>query len=174
MNKVLSIILYLIIVCNSTSAQWNVGAAYKFKSAVPDKGVGINISRNLPVQLPNWGVSIRAELDLFRSSEIDSKNILKKYHSENYHIQVVTTFFTKNIYPYLGFGGGYSHQKINDLNKGGIILTFLTGLKLPLDTFFYPYVEVQGVNYFVDFNLSGKEISSFQIKGVVGVNIIIK
>jgi hypothetical protein len=174
MYKVFSIILYLIIVCNSTIAQWNVGASYKFKAYVPENGIGIHVSRNLPVQHADFGFNIRAEINIFRSSE-NSEEGKKNYLSEDYHAEFITTFFLKNYYPYLGFGGGYGHINLNELNKGSIILCLIAGIRFPVSRFFYPYIEVQGFNYFSDLNkdLAKKDISSFQVRGVIGVSFIL-
>ena len=157
-----------------TSAQWNVGASYKFKSDVPDKGVGINVSRNLPVQSPDFGFKIRAEIDLFRSSEIDAQGNKRNFLSEDYRAELITTFFFRNFYPYFGFGGGYGHININNLNKGSALFSFLAGVRLPLSIFFYPYVEIQGLNYFANLNEpAAKNISSFQLRGTAGVMFLL-
>lgn len=175
MHKVYFIILYLIILCNSTFAQWNVGVSYKLKGDAPENGIGIHVSRNLPIQSPVLGIKVRAEVDIFRSSEVDEQGIKRNFLGEDYHAELITTFFLRNFYPYFGFGGGYGHINVNQLNKGSIIFSLLAGVRFPVSRFFYPYIEVQGINYFSELNknLSKKGISSFQIRGVLGVSLIL-
>src|SRR5690606_35699179 len=48
--------------------QWETGASYKIKSDIPKHGIGINISRNLPLQGATFGVHLRAEVNLFRET----------------------------------------------------------------------------------------------------------
>jgi hypothetical protein len=158
--------------------QWQIGASFNFKNEIPEKGIGVNINRNLPFQRAAFGVKLRAGIDLFRQSgteTIDGRNVERSFKSEDYHIEIIGSFFFRNFSPYFGFGFGYSRININELNEGSLLFSLLAGLSIPINNFINPYIEIQAFNYFSDFDpaLSGRDISSFQLRGAAGISFSI-
>jgi len=162
--------LVILLIAPLTFSQWETGASYKIKNDVPENGLGIHISRNLPVQRADFGVKVRAEVNLFR--QIENKI---NYLSEDYHLTAIGSLFFKNFSPYFGFGIGYGELNINRFNWQGFVFTLITGINFPITDFINPYIEIQGIKYFADFDsrLTGKIISTYQLRGVVGISFSI-
>ncbi|HSP87596.1 MAG TPA: hypothetical protein VLN45_05650 [Ignavibacteriaceae bacterium] len=162
--------LLIFLIAPLTLSQWQVGASYKIKSDVPENGIGFFLSRNLPVQRADFGLKVRAEINLFRQNE----NKIN-YLSEDYNLNAIGSLFFKNFTPYFGFGAGYGELNINHFNWQGFVFNLLTGINFPISDFIKPYVEIQGIKYFADFDsrLTGKNISTYQFRGVIGISISI-
>ncbi len=176
-NKIMKIYLIVLIIAPLTLAQWEIGTSYKIKSDIPENGMGIHISRNLPFQRAAFGIKVRVEVNLFRQIETENKSgssVEKNYQSEDYHLNLIGSFFFKNFSPYFGFGIGYEQIGFNQLSSRSLLLTLIAGLSFPTN-FINPYIEIQGVNYFSDFDssLDKQDISSFQFRGVVGISFSI-
>ncbi len=171
--------LYLIFLFSPfTLAQWEIGVSYLIKNEIPENGIGINVSRNLPYQWPAFGIKARAGVDLFRQQEVQTFNGISKesnFTSEDFHIEIIGNFFLRNISPYFGFGSGYGNINVNQLHDGSFLINFLAGLNLSINNFIKPYLEVRGFNYFSDFDssISGKDISSFQFRAILGISFSI-
>jgi hypothetical protein len=164
----------VLLVAPLTISQWEFGASYKIKNEIPENGIGIHISRNLPFQRVAFGIKLRGEVNLFRQTDTENilgNNVDKNYLSEDYQLEAIGRFFFKNFSPYFGFGFGYGQIGINQLSSKSLLLILLAGLSFPL-SFINPFIEIQGVNYFSDFDssLKEKDISSFQFRGVIGVS----
>jgi len=173
----MKICLIVLLIAPFALSQREIGASYKIKNDVPKKGFGIHISRNLPFQSAALGIKVRAEVNLFRQTETENimgNSIQKNYQSEDYHLNLIGSFFFKNFSPYFGFGFGYGQIGINQLSSRGLVLTLLAGLNFQL-RFINPFIEIQGVNYFSDFDssLSARDISSFMFRGVAGISFAI-
>jgi len=166
--------LIVLLIAPLTLSQWEIGVSYKIKNDIPENGMGIHISRNIPFQRAAFGIKIRAEVNLFRQMETENVSgcsIKKNYRSEDYHMSLIGSFYFRNFSPYLGFGIGYGQIGINQLSSESLLLNLLIGLSFPIN-FISPYIGIQGVNYFSDFDssLAGKDISSFQFRGVLGLS----
>jgi hypothetical protein len=112
------------------------------------------------------GFKIRAGVDLFRSSEQD-----KKFLSEDYHVDLIGTFFIRNINPYFGLSTGMGHQYLNQFNEDIFFLGAIAGIKFPFTDFLHPFLEISSAKYFSSFDddITGRNISSLQFKGAVGI-----
>lgn len=168
--------IYLIVIITPlTFSQWESGFSYKIKNEVPQNGIGLMVSRNLPFQRPSFGIKIRGEINLFRQTETENilgKNIDINYLSEDYHVDAVVSLFYRNFSPYFGFGFGYGQMGGNRLSGKGALLILFAGLSFPV-SFINLYIEIQGVNYFFDSFLPRKDISSLQFRGAVGISFSI-
>lgn len=160
------ILLMILILVEASFAQWEVGGSYSRRSEVPENGFGICVSRNLPFQWATIGFKVRAGVDLFRSTEA-----AKKFLSEDYYVDLIGTFFFRNVNPYFGLRTGLGHQHINKFDENIFFLGVIAGMKFPLTELLHPYLEITSAKYFSSFdeNLIERDISSFQIKGAVGL-----
>jgi len=113
-------LLICLFAIETSFAQWEVGGSYSRRSELPENGFGISVSRNLPFQWATVGFKVRAGVDLFRSTEeefINNEVVEKKFLSEDYHVDLIGTFFFRNYNPYFGLSTGLGHQYINQFNK---------------------------------------------------------
>ena len=164
----MKLFLIFLLIAPFSFSQWSVGASYKINSEIPEQGFGIFVSRNLPYQGATFGIKARAEINLFAQTED------QKFISEDYNIHFIGEFYFRNFNPYYGLGFGYSQTGIEKLSSRSFILTLLIGAGFPVGAF-RPYIELQGINHFSEFesSLTEKNISSFQFRGVVGLSISI-
>ncbi len=169
---------YLIILLLSplTFSQWEAGVSYKLKNEIPENGFGFSISRNLPYQAATFGIKLRAELNLFRQKiKPDNSGTEQKFLSEDYNLNIIGEYYFKFLYPYFGIGTGYSELRSRDQNWQGVVFSLLIGSNFRFSDFIKPYIEIQGYKYFADFEslFIGKDISTYQLRLVLGVNISI-
>ena len=167
-------LLFIILFTIPIFSQWEVGGSFNFKNRIPEKGFGINISRNLPFQWATIGFKLRFGADIYRSTEEQIQNNIKrekKFLNEDYHIALIGTFFLENFNPYFGLGTGVGHEKINQFDENIFFVSVLTGVKFPVTDWLHPYLEISSIKYFSSFDeaKTGKDISSFQFKTAVGV-----
>ena len=168
------IVSYIILFTIPVFPQWEAGGSFNLKNEIPEKGFGINISRNLPFQWVTIGFKLRFGVDLYRSSEEEKQNdtkVKKKFLGEDYHIALIGTFFLKNFNPYFGLGTGVGHQDINQFDENIFFIGILSGLKFPVTNWLHPYLEISSIKYFSSFieAKTQKDISSFQLKAALGL-----
>ncbi|RPI68316.1 MAG: hypothetical protein EHM47_14645 [Ignavibacteriales bacterium] len=159
-------------------SQWETGASYKIKSETPKHGIGININRNLPFQGATFGIHLRAEVNLFRetaSVNFTGINEEDKFLSEDYNLHIIGNYFFRYFTPYFGFGLGYGELSTIRQSWQGFVLSLVAGNKFNISDIVNPYLEIQLFNYFADFEsrLWGKSMSTYQIRGAIGINISI-
>jgi hypothetical protein len=160
--------LFTVLFTHSLSAQWEGGASFNYKCEIPEKGVGVFIARNLPVQFALFGIKARAGIDHFFANESD-KNIF----NVNVSADLVTTLFYRDIHPYLILSFGGSHYSVNDFNDYLFTLGAGAGIKFPLSTQVQPFIEINSIKFFSNFDeeKTGRSISSAQLAGKAGIAI---
>lgn len=160
--------------------QWEIDPFISFKNESPKTGIGIYAGRNLPFQWPLIGFKIRGGIDYFY--EKINENKVEKYSSLNFNISTISTFFYRTVQPYLGFGLGVERLSIffhpsaiyeNQISKYIFFISGTAGAKLPITNNIYPFVELQVLKYFYNFDniLPDGNISALQLKGVIGICI---
>jgi hypothetical protein len=172
----MKILLLILLIAPLSFSQWEIGASYKIKSDIPENGFGFYFSRNLPYQGATLGIEARAEVNLFRQTENLSVNEVKQnFLSEDYNLHVIANYFLRNFSPYFGFGLGYGELSVNQVKVKwqSFVLSLVSGCKFQVYDFINPYIEIQGFNYFANFDsrLWGRDISTFQFRGVIGVSL---
>jgi hypothetical protein len=174
----MKIYILILIITPITLAQWEAGASYKIKSEVPENGFGISISRNTPYVGATFGIKLRSEVNLFRqTAEVNFAGVSedRKFLSEDYNLHIIGEYYLNYFLPYFGLGAGYGELNSGNEKQNGFILSLVIGNKFAFGDIINPYIEVQGFNHLgdMDLNLSGIDISSFQFRGTVGINISI-
>ncbi len=176
MHYLWKINLLIMILIAPVLAQWEVSPTINYKSEIPSKGFGIQLSRNLPVQFSDIGVKARFGIDLFRETrkeEISGIVNERKFLSEDYQLGIIGTLFFRYISPYFGINTGLSHYSIREFDNYIFVLGVITGIKIPVTSWLHPALEISSSNYFSSFNVesTGEEISSLQFTGRVVVII---
>jgi len=164
--------LLIFLIAPLAFSQWETGGSYKIKSDVPAFGFGFFISKKLPFQSPSIGIKVRAEVNLFRET-ITPAGKTSKFLSEDYNIHLIGEYYPRYLYPYFGLGFGYGELNAGSRNWRGFVLSLVIGSKFPVSDLINPYIEIQGYNYFADFDRRkwGRGISMYQLRGVAGITI---
>ncbi|MDX1373236.1 MAG: hypothetical protein R3321_12235, partial [Nitrososphaeraceae archaeon] len=139
-----------------------------YKSEIPETGLGINIARNLSFQFASFGIKWRIGAEIYRSNENQ-----KTIKNEEYHTELIITFFERYLNPYLGLSFGVGNYSVYNFNKFIFFLGSIGGIKFPIINWLHPFLEIYSNYYFSDFNIDQtlKEISSFQITAKAGIII---
>ena len=155
-------------------AQWEVSGTFNYKSEIPNVGLGIGAARNLPFQWPTIGLKVRAGIDLFKSTEIQTVNgaqSTERFSSEDFHVDLIATLFYRHIKPYFGLSMGVGHYSVNQFDEYLFFLGVLVGVKFSVATRFYLILEVDSYKYFSSFDSekTKRNISSLQFIGRAGI-----
>jgi len=185
-RKIRVLFLILFICSNFVYPQWQAGVSYSIKSGIPENGLGITISRNLPFQWPLIGFMVRAEANLFSTnSDFSGERALtvKNLKQTDIHLNILATFYPRYLQPYAGAGFGLSSliYETNDpdaeefiytkMRKNCFFIEGLAGFRLSSVRNFYPFIEVHTVRYFTSFRSINIDISSIQVCWRFGLNI---
>lgn len=176
MSKLTKIVLVIVVFSSLTLAQWEVSGTFNYKNEIPKKGIGIQVSRNLPFQFASFGIKVRFGIDLFRETgvqEINGKMRSRNFLSEDIQLDLISTLFFRHLSPYFGLRLGTGHYSVNQFNEYMFLLGVLTGVKVPITTWLHPMLEINVNNYFNSFDEKkiGRNISSVQFIGRIGVII---
>jgi len=146
-------------------AQWEAGVSFNYKSEIPETGIGINISRNLPLQFSAFGIKTRIGFDYFYADD-EGNNL-----NADLHADIIAIMFYQNVQPYFGLSFGGSRYSVNDFDEYIFFLGSLAGIKFPVTSWLHPFVEIYSNKYFSDFDEQKtiQSISSVQIAGRAGV-----
>ncbi|MCH8032757.1 MAG: hypothetical protein IH950_03225 [Bacteroidetes bacterium] len=174
MSVIQKIALMSVMFINPVLAQWEVNGSFNYKSEIPNVGLGIGAARNLPFQWPTIGFKVRAGIDLFRSTEIQTENGVQstiKFSSEDFHVDLIATLFYRYIKPYFGLSMGVGHYSVNQFNEYMFFLGALVGAKFTLAVWIHLFIEVDSYKYFSSFNTekTKRNISSLQFIGRAGI-----
>jgi hypothetical protein len=156
------------LLCCQALAQWEAGASFNYKNEIPEAGFGVFVSRNLPVQFASFGIKARFGGDVYFYKENDKTNI-----NTDIHADLISTFFYRYLHPYFVLRIGGNHYSINDFKKYIFLLGSGTGIKFPVSAMVRPFIEINLIKYFTDFNenLTMRSISSLQMAGRAGIII---
>ena len=162
-------VIVALLIVQPTTAQWEAGGSFNYKSEAPKTGIELYAGKNLPFQWATIGLKMRGCIDLYISKNGESK----VFTNENIHIDLVATLFYRYTSPYFGLSIGAGHYSVNDFNRFIFFPGILAGIKFPFSDSYQPYIEISTIKYLSNFeiNLTKQEISSFQFTGKVGLLI---
>lgn len=174
MSVIWKIALMSVMYITPVFAQWEVNGTFNYKSEIPNVGLGIGAARNLPFQWPIIGLKVRAGIDLFRSTEIQTVNGVQsteKFSSEDFHFDLIATIFYRHIKPYFGLSMGVGHYSVNQFDEYMFFLGALVGAKISLAVWIHLFTEVDSYKYFSSFDneKTKRNISSLQFTGRAGI-----
>ncbi|HEY7751512.1 MAG TPA: hypothetical protein VH917_04410 [Ignavibacteriaceae bacterium] len=145
--------------------QWEAGVSFNYKSEMLETGIGINVSRNLPIQFASFGIKSRIDFDYFFDNE-DRNNF-----NADLHADILAVLFYNDFQPYFGLSLGGSRYSINDFDEYIFFLGSLAGIKFLMFERIHLHLEAYLNNYFSDFSgsESTENISSLQAAGRIGI-----
>jgi hypothetical protein len=167
----MKILLLLIIITSTLSAQWLGGIAYQVKSSVPNNGAAFYAVKKLPYQFPDIGFNFKGKLNYFFSDQdvfINRTQLTDNFHETSVDLMLEANFFHGVIKPFTSLGAGGGCLYSDNFKKAYFSLSAQGGLKF--FTRIQPFLEIHLRHTFADYSASGNtSIKKFQAGGAIGV-----
>jgi hypothetical protein len=167
----MKIIILIILISLSASAQWMGGAAYQVKSSVPANGAAFYALRKLPYQGPDLGINVKGKLSYFFSDQnfyLSRGSRIETYEEYAGDVFLEATFFKGVIKPFTAIGIGGGHLTSDNYKKTYFSLNAQGGIKF--FTKIQPFMELHIRRIISDFSDAEHiNLRNFQVVGAIGL-----